>query len=162
MTDRTFSWVWGIIEDIIGDIEESLDINERKRLRFHRAYDRNKSEVVIKEEYTTIRNRLKANYYSRKALDTESNLIDHHKIAACFCQALLQKKIFIFDMDDDISPEMLLCNYRLAYTASLSIIYIFMLDWYISTGNTSIVSKLVEQQQLLAPQTTTTHASYHE
>lgn len=163
MDRETFEWIWKRIEPNIDAIENALDSAERMRMHFRRVYEKEKALEVILQEYNTVRNALKADYYkNHEPEDGESNLIDHHKIAACLCQALLQKKIFTFNMDDNISVEMLLSNYKLAYTASLTIIYLCMIDWYIYKCDNVVLAKLLAQKQLLGPGTTTTHAPYHE
>lgn len=162
MTVETFEWIWDTVEPNIAAIEDILDAKEKDRLHFHRVYTKEETKSVIYQEYDAIRKDLKAEYYKLHDPETvDSDLLDHHKIAACMCQALLKKKVFAFDMDDTISAEMLLSNYKLAYISSLAIVYLFMLDWYITQGNKTIVDQLLNQQQLLAPKTTKTHASYH-
>lgn len=159
MNSDTSEWIWQQIESTIGNIVDSFSSEEKNKFGFRLTYEK-KTRNVIFSEYELIRNELKQKIYSDA--ERPKAKIDQHKIAACFCKALIQKKVFSFDIDDSITPRMLLSNYELAYTVSLRIIYIYLLDYYSGTGNYEIFQKLMEQKTLAVPDTTVTHDKYHE
>ena len=115
---------------------------------------------MILNEYRIVRDELKRKCYSES--NRFNSRIDQHKIAACFCKALIQKKVFSFIVNDNISSKMLLSNYELAYTVSLRIIYIYLIDYYILQNSIDCLNKLIKQECLLVPETTESHDAYHE
>lgn len=162
MKKKTFQWIWSNIELNIQAIEDGFTEEEKERFNFRRVYKKDKAASVIMKEYGRIKDDFKREYYkSLEPKNAQGTLIDHHKIAACLCKALLNKKIFVFDLNDSISVEMLLSNYKLAYAASLTILYINMLEWYANKGDIDLNS-LMEQKTILdEPGTSKTHLNYH-
>lgn len=164
MKEITYKQLWEQIEKSIVEVEKSLSPDEKERLRFHRTYGENSKQEVW-DEYIAIRDTLKSRCYSSQEASKQKEIrIDHHKIAACFCNVLINKKMFSFDIDDAISQGMLLSNYRLAYTVSLSIIYSYMLEMYASSqlaNKDDVLQKLINQKTLIAPATSVKHDQYH-
>ena len=162
MRRSVFDWFWNQIEMSIVEIENNIASKFENHWNFRRRYQDSEDACdIIYREYNTIRKRLKSRIYKNNA---GSRLIDQHKIAACLCNALINKKIFIFDMDDDIPAEILLSNYQLAYTVSLRVIYIFLIERYLTSEDAKmrmIARDLLNQKSLFAPQTTRTHDAYH-
>lgn len=163
MKDETFNWIWRQIELSAESIETEImkRYSGKESCDFHRTYGGN-AEKIIFREYTAIKDRLKARCYENQA-DAEDR-IDHHKIAACCCLALLNKKFFSFKICEDIPQEILLSNYNLAYTASLWIVYFHLVDAYSEAENEelrALALKLIDQGGLCVPKTTSTHDKYN-
>ena len=159
MLVESVDWVWKQISQTIEDITNTIDINEKDKYRFHLTYgDQTKKNVF--SEYNLIRDDLKRKCYSE--FDRSTAKIDQHKIAACFCRALIQKKVFSFNIDNSISSKMLLSNYELAYTVSLRIIYFYLIDYYSRFEDRKFLERLVDQKCLKVPETTGSHDAYHE
>lgn len=161
MTQETYDYIWTQVEKSIRSIENKFSQREKDKWEFKRAYG-SEYKAVIKEEYDTIKNQLKKRCYKEK--DNEENKIDQHKIAACFCDAFLRRKAFDFRMDNSIPYEMLLSNYMVAYSVSLQIIYLCLLDLYsgsLDPEKRKLASALMEHGQLWVPATTITHDQYN-
>lgn len=85
----------------------------------------------IFSDYEKNRDDLKQRFFFMKPdEEKKEHLIDIHKIAACFCKSALQNKMFLFDMREDIPTELFLCNYTIAYTISVGIMYENLLGEY--------------------------------
>lgn len=161
MKKYVFNWLWNQIEMSIADIENSINSRFEDRWNFRRRYQDSEAQSIIHQEYNKIKNQLKSRVYRN---NFGSRLIDQHKIAACFCNAFLNKKMYVFDMDDDIPGEILLSNYQLAYTVSLRIIYIFLVERYLSSDDPNmrkLAQTLLDRKTLAVPATTRTHDAYH-
>lgn len=161
MKKYIFDWLWNQIEASIVDIENRINCKFEDEWNFRRRYHGNEARNIIYQEYENVKKRLKSCVYRN---NTGSRLIDHHKIAACFCNAFLNKKMFVFDMDDNIPAEILLSNYQLAYTVSLRIIFIFLVERYLSSDDPNmreLAQTLLDHKMLAVPETTRTHDEYH-
>lgn len=162
MKTSTFDWIWTQVEDSIKSIEANFSEDKRNRWNFHLTYGTS-TKAVVKAEYDAIRDRLKSRCYS-KHIDKKLRRIDHHKIAACLCLALLNKKVFSFCIDDEIPDMMLLSNYDLAYTASLRMLYFHMIDAYEQLGDEDALrfaKTLRKNGRLIPPETAMSHDQYH-
>ncbi len=168
MKATTFEWLWEQVTDSIKNIENSLSkivMSDGKSAvdsyRFVRTYG-DRTKEIIKREYDKIRTKLKSQCYDTDHDENgEENRIDQHKIAACFCQTLLHKKVFSFEISQDTPVPMLLSNYELAYTVSLRIVYFYLIESYLNDGNEAIAYKLVEQKTLMVPRTSSSHDEYN-
>lgn len=164
MERETFDYIWGQVEKSICAIEGQFEPDIVARWNFRRAYGQEYSGI-IKSEYETIRDQLKVRCYKKVADDeVDDNKVDQHKIAACFCYAMLRRKAFAFDLDDEIPAKMLLSNYMLAYAVSLQIIYLCMIDLYLSSEDEEkrkLAKVLEDQGHLSVPETTKTHDPYN-
>lgn len=161
MKRETYDWLWCHIEKRIAAVEDSLSEVDKERLSFRRAYG-DKTKEVIWGQYKRSRDGLKERCYRKKKTFSKNvNLIDQHKIATCFCDALLTKKVFAFNMDNQIPQKMLLSNYTLAYSVSLLIIYVYLHDFYKKVSPSSVhLQRLQTQGTLVTPRTTTSHDKY--
>lgn len=161
MDITTYNWLWEKIEKQIADIESSLDSKEKRKFHFKIIHG-SKTKQVLLDEYNAVKKGLKTRCYSNETGIGESdNLIDYHKIAACFCCALINKKVFSFKIEDDIQPKMLMSNYILAYHVSIMIIYYCLLAFYIESPNYSKQAQdLRDARTLFTPHTS--HESYNE
>lgn len=164
MKPETFNYIWSQVEKSIGKIESKFTDDMKLKWKFERAYGREYSDI-IKTEYEAIRDHLKQRCYKKVSDDElDDNKIDQHKIAACFCYALLCKKAFVFEMNDDIPADMLLSNYMLAYSVSLQIIYLCLIDLYLCSEKREkkkLATDLQQHGSLWVPDTTTTHDQYN-
>lgn len=164
MEKETFDYLWKQFDKTIKSVESQFEKDVKEKWHFRRVYGQEYSEI-IHSEYDEIRDQLKSRCYKRSVEGgINDNKIDQHKIAACFCYAFLRRKAFSFDLNDDISPEMLLSNYQLAYLVSLQVIYLCLIDLYLSYKDEKkhiLADKLQHQGTLLVPETTKTHDTYH-
>lgn len=157
MKDETFNVIWDQIDETAQAIYQRLQ-PEGHFFRF--AYE-DHGKRVIWHEYDQIRTELKNRCYEQSNdMETDGHLIDHHKIAACFCKALVTKKLFTFKMDETVSEDMLRSNYELAYTVSLRIIYDYLVESYKHEGELLLKQKLLNQKCLYVPPTTPSHENY--
>lgn len=158
MKDETFEIVWKQVDETAQAICHRLK-SEGHDFRF--VYQ-DRGKKVIRKEYDRIRMELKKRCYELSTdWDNDRHLIDHHKIAACFCKALITKKLFVFHMDESISEDMLRSNYELAYTVSLRIIYDYLVESYKYEGKTDLKDALLAQKCLQVPETTPSHENYN-
>ena len=158
MDGETYEYIWERIERKIKKVQSQFSKEICERFHFDLTYGDNTKET-IRVQYEKIRDDLKLKCY-RSSVHKE-DLLDHHKIAACFCKALLQKKIFCFDVNDNTPMAMLRSNYVLAYTASLQIVYYYLADYYREFGPEECYSILLKKKTLEGPPTTVKHDSFH-
>lgn len=157
MTAETFEAIWKQVEETAQTILRRLE-PEGHNFRFSYL---DEGKWAVRSEYERIRKDLKARCYEPPVSgEDDAHRIDHHKIAACLCKALVTKKMFSFRMDENISKEMLLSNYELAYTVSLRIVYNYMVESYKHKGDTEHMRTLLEWKCLQVPETTPSHDGY--
>lgn len=159
MKIETFKWIWEQIQASIDEIMNRFDASHLGNSFHFRLLHGEETENVIKNRYIEIRDQLKRMCYSETEYD-EARL-DQHKLAACFCKAIIDKKVFAFDINDQTPPEMIRSNYELAYISGLRIVQIYMMDYYsYYYGEDSKCVKWLKQEKgLYGPPTT--HDSYH-
>lgn len=117
MDVETFNTVWQQIEETAQAIYRRL---QPKGHGFDFVYREDRGKRVIEKEYDRIRKELKARCYEPPIdPESDSHLIDHHKIAACFCKALIVRKLFTFQMGESVPEDMLRSNYELAYSNTM-------------------------------------------
>lgn len=169
MKVSTYDWIWDQINKSILEIEDSMSqlvlpggVRAIDELHFRRTYGSATKEEV-KDEYIRIRDQLKHQCYADANDENGAlNRIDHHKIAACFCKALLKKKVFAFDLRDETPPKMILSNYELAYTVSLRIIYIYLIEAYRNEKQFEFADTLIQGCTLQVPETSSSHDRYND
>lgn len=161
MQRETFDWIWAQINNTAHDILHRLDPNQQRK-DFKMTHSDMMGKAIIWDEYNKIRKDLKNRCYSKLIeSDGSEELIDHHKIGACLCKALIRKKLFTFHMDENTSEEILRSNYELAYTVSLRIVYVYMIYSLSTYGNPEQAKKLEEWKTLRVPRTTRSHDDYN-
>jgi len=171
MKEQTFEWLWKQMEadiyDLMGQITTACGEDKKRKFSFRMTYG-DETKHVIKDEYLEIKKELKKRCYSATEDDEEAHLIDQHKIAACFCKAFIRKKVFSFDLNENTPSEMILSNYTLAYTVSLRIIFLYLLDYYRDPKTNlsndlkkKCIAKLQASKTLIVPNTTPTHDKYN-
>lgn len=159
MKDINFDFLWDIlIVKLIEQLYKEFDKDKIEEFDI-RIKDKEIVKKNIYREYNKIRKSLKQKYYYKG--NSPNAKIDNHKIASCFCKSLINNKIFVFKIKKEISNELFLINYRLAYQVSIGIIYITLIDYYNCLGKTEIVNKLIKQKTLLVPNTTEGHDDYN-
>lgn len=111
--------------------------------------------------YVENRSELKENFFYRGVnQNTDENLIDIHKISACFCKSVIENKVFRFKLIDQIPVQILLCNYCAAFSISVGIMYFNLLAEYKRGQKDVLYNKLKEQKQFYFPPTNPGHDSY--
>lgn len=159
MKVETFKWVWAQIQKTIDEIQGRFILSGvSDSFNFQLLYGE-RTEDFIKNRYIEIRDELKRMCYPETKFDDA--LLDQHKLAACFCKAIIDKKVFTFDINDQTPEEMIRSNYELAYISGLRIIQIFMLDYYKETygEESEYVNWLKKEGGLYGPHTS--HDPYH-
>ena len=146
----------------IQEIKNSLDENYGATDNYGLAIlDMDKYKENIYQSYNDTRDWLKKQFFrldSGKLMD--ENLIDIHKIAACFCKSMLDNKIFVFEMKEEIPVKVMLCNYALAFSASIGIMYLNLLGIYEKEQEKSKYDYLKEQKKFVFPPTNEGHDTY--
>ena len=164
MRDETFNYIWD--EIILKTISYLQDLFSDDA-KFEKYNFSTKNLGTIKREiysdYNTIRDHLKTNYYDATKNNCDSkNRIDNHKIAACICYSLIKNKVFSFNVYDNMPERMFTINYELAYTVSLGFIFTTLVAQYKKIGREDLANKLLKQEMLVIPQTTSGHDEYHD
>lgn len=159
----TYSFLWDrAIEPQIVNIAQSL----RKIYSAEQCYDfqireLNEYKEVLYTNYVEIKNSLKERFfYMGLNQGTDENLIDIHKISACFCKSVIENKVFRFILTDDIPVQVLLCNYCAAFSISLGVMYLNLLAEYKRDEKIVEYNKLKGQKQFYFPPTNSGHDSY--
>lgn len=161
MQRKTFDWIWIQINDTARNIIHRLD-PDRQRKDFKLTHSDMMGKAIIWNEYNKIRKDLKNRCYSSLIeSDGSEKLIDHHKIGACLCKTLIQKKLITFHMDQNTPEEILRSNYELAYTVSLRIVYMYMIYSLRKYGDPEQAKKLEGWKMLHVPHTTHSHDDYN-
>lgn len=158
--ERTYHFLWErAIEPQINNIAHSLE----KLYSVEQDYDfqiRDLQEYkeILYEGYIEIRDSLKEKFFFMGMAD--DNLIDIHKISACFCKSIIKNKVFGFKLAEKIPVPVLICNYCAAFSISLGIMYLNLLAEYKRKGEINQYNKLKDQKQLYFPTTNPGHDSY--
>ena len=109
---------------------------------------------ILYEEY---RDRTKSRFFDA-GIDGR-NLMDVHKIAACLTGALVDYRLFEYDLRDEAPTELLLCNYAAAFLAGLNVLYISKLSDLINNSPEDY-EKLFHRASFGFPETTPGHDPY--
>lgn len=164
MQKETFDWIWGQINKTASDIISRLDPN-RQQKDFKLTHNDMMGKAIIWNEYNKIRKNLKSQCYSSlvdvDGTNGKGELIDHHKIGACLCKALIQKKLLTFRMDENTPEEIMRSNYELAYTVSLRIVYAYMIYFLRKYGSQKQAEELERWKMLRVPPTYPSHDGYN-
>lgn len=168
MKAESYNWVWEniilkSIKNIASAVKDELEKCQTD-INFHLVYDYDmegeclNTKKAIENQYVKIRDELKRMCYCTDQISLHT--IDQHKIAACFCKTLIQKKVFAFDITNDTPDCVLTSNYSLAYAVSLQIVYMYMCESYNRNKQLEYLRNLKNNKSLLGPKTT--HEPYHE
>ena len=160
MTNETYDYIWkNVIEPNIIEVSKPIQ-EEASTFSFKSSVDMRKVKTQILKRYKVKRDRLKELYHYGNSVK-EDNLIDCHKIAACFASVLFDYKVFSYEIKTGLTDDIFLANARLAYRVSLGIIYISLLFHYQKDGEGSIVDKLQNMEHLEVPPTNPGHDEYN-
>lgn len=158
MKKETFDYLWenefwGILKTIE---KRCLEIDQENRYNFT-LKECKKLKCDISAGYHTARNVLKRNYYIHS---DDNDKIDHHKIAACLCLSVLQNKPFTFKISKGMPNEILLSNYKAAYSISKTFVFLMLIAQYRAKGLDHYASALEARKVLAVPETSTMHDDY--
>lgn len=140
MKPNTARLIWEntlqIARDLVSDIDEEMI--QLTNLKVHEN-----SKTIVIAEYDKIKKKLKKDYYYKG--ESIDNRICHHKVASCFCNALIRKKIIHYDVSNMRSihfssnddKKILFINYKLAFFSGVDIVHNFLQDYYLTTDELS-------------------------
>lgn len=121
----------------------------------------NEYKECLYANYIETRDSLKDKFFFMGIKEkSDDNLIDIHKISACFCKSIIENKVFRFKLKEEILVPVLLCNYCAAFSISLGIMYLNLLAEYKKAGKIDQYNKLKNQKQFYFPPTNPGHDSY--
>lgn len=163
MKKKTYNFYWEkAILPSIQEIKETLDKDYKASDNYGLTIcNLEKHKEDIYTSYDITKNQLKKQFFKlddKKLMD--ENLIDIHKIAACFCKSMLDNKIFTFEMKEGIAVKVMLCNYMVAFSASLGIMYLNLLGIYKKEQENFKYNYLKEQKKFVLPLTNEGHDDY--
>ena len=132
-----FDFFWDFAINIaIEKINSEIDDDFRKYCNLHLKESKNYKQI-LKDSYTEKREWLKRVYLPH---EKEDACLDFHKLSAIICRCIIGNKPFVLDEDAaytyiktkstetelsvDWFTKNIYCNYRLAFYASLGILYI--------------------------------------
>lgn len=162
MLKSTYNYLWNTeFQPLIRDLEDQMNT----RFSADRNYgfciiDLEQYKKDIFDSYITIKEDLKKYFFYNSKPDVpEENLIDIHKIASCFCKAMIKNKVCKFRVDDEKIPfELILSNYTFAFFASIGILYQNMLADYRRTKYESYLE--LQKRYIVFPKTNPGHDSF--
>lgn len=121
----------------------------------------NEYKEVLYTNYSNNKNSLKEKFfYMGINQGFDENLIDIHKISACFCKSIIENKVFRFKLIENIPVQVLLCNYCAAFSISLGVMYLNLLAEYKREGKIAQYNNLKDKKQFYFPPTNFGHDSY--
>ncbi len=128
MQNRTFDKIWNDTIEISNELFDGFSQELKSETQ---ACIKDDKKKLVFDEYNRIKAHFKKNYYKNKKKD----LICHHKIASSYCSALIRHKVVRFDLKEvDVSnlevQKLCQINYKIAFLSGLSIVYNFMIDYY--------------------------------
>lgn len=165
MKQDTFDWIWNQL--IVKHIDEIISRYKRGgscvcdfRIKYDEESPYLRTKKDIQEQYELIRDNLKRMCYGRD--DIQEHSLDQHKIAACFCKALVEMKVFKFNFDESTPDDMIFVNYYLAYHVSLEIISLYLEASYIKKRqeNEEFLNTFNKMEELCVPESK--HGEYNE
>ena len=165
MKQETYDWIWQ--EVVVKQIDNILNKYKRNnvyicdfQLRYTEEKPYLQTKKIIQEKYETIRDNLKRICYAGD--DIRKHSLDQHKIAACFCKAFVDTKVFVFKYNENTPDDMLLVNYYLAHHVSMEIISLYLEASYIKRINEdkSLLESFYSTEGLITPKSK--HGEYHD
>ncbi|SFS00952.1 hypothetical protein [Anaeromicropila populeti] len=179
MNSNTFDAIWNVTIQIATQLIQRID--KKVAAQIDLCIVDSKKEMILKQ-YDKCRNELKEKYYQGVY---KNGLICHHKIASCYCSALIQHKIVRYDcMKIDLKYLAFLSedklksgiktkqenipflNYKIAFLAGLSIVYLYLLEYYETSEQLTenerefAVKILIERGNLEYPAVNDTHDDF--
>lgn len=156
-----FLWERAIEPQIINIAQLLRELYSAEQYYDFQIRELNEYKETLYTNYIEAKNDLKDKFFYRGVnQNTDENLIDIHKISACFCKSVIENKAFRFKLRDQIPVQILLCNYCLAFSISVGIMYLNLLAEYKREQKDAQYNKLKEQRQFYFPPTNSGHESY--
>lgn len=157
MNTSTFDFIWdNIVDPVIEQLYNKHSTFEDYNLQ---CYDMSVFKPLVRSEYESSKKELKKYFFNSG--DNNDRRIDIHKIGSCYCKALLKIKYFTFDHTPNVPVSLLLINYALAYYVSIGLIYLSLIDYYLSSSKGVYVQKLIDHHTVFVPTTNSGHDSYN-
>ena len=157
--DETYVYLWeNAFERAIQDVQNSISLDAKKEYNFALVQDLEKIKEDVLHEYNVQRKKVRERYFD--VGENESNLIDVHKICACFTAAMLKVRVFEYKGVVPIKAEIFYSNYTLAFLVGMHIMYLCMLSDYEKNKDKRLYNKLKEQATILFPDTNCGHDKY--
>ena len=156
MNQETYDYIWD--EVIYNKIKQLYDSFPNHVTTKYRPDSFEKLKDTIYKKYYLEKERLKELYHCG---GDDEQLIDIHKIAACFTKVLLEENIFHISLDEEISDDVFLINAKLAYSVGLGLIRINLIFFYLEMGKEDLVKRLLDSEELQVPPTNNGHDEYN-
>ena len=161
MNNLTYDYIWDEIINI--HLEKIYNLYKNDIITAYNPNNYDKIKQTILEKYNFEKDRLKELYHCG---EDANNLIDIHKIAACFTKVLVNEKIFKFSLEEDIDDEIFLINAELAYYVGIDLIKLSLIYFYLEIDieeneRERILNELSEIDGLLTPPTNAGHDEYN-
>ena len=165
MTEPTFKEIFNlIIKPLIDEVEEDLDDDFKKATGFkcsnlERVYQN--CEPIYQSKREELKKLFYGAAYKGKPITSDPHYLDLHKIGSIVCYCLIKYKVFWFDenkawkyINDKFADQVpndwyvsnILINYKLAFHASIAIIY-YKILFDANDNNDFELYKLVETRQ---------------
>ena len=147
---RHYAQIWDkVIKNLLRVVEEECD-NEFSGSCNLQTKPLDEWKKSLEVEYRTLRRSLKESCYGNRK---DEGVLDGRKLAAVFCKALINEKVFCYDIDKAFSilekqkkklaPDAfnlwavhnVLLNYKLAYYVSLQLVYLTLLESLLASGH---------------------------
>lgn len=159
MTDKTYLYLWeNAFENAINDIMNSIS-DEKKQaysLSYKNDYERKKEDILY--EYNIQRRNIREKFFDIGK--DGKNLIDVHKICACFTAAILKVRVFEYTEKLPIALEIFYSNYTLAFLTGIHILYLSMLSDFSKLEDKRLFDMLKKQSTIMFPETNIGHDEY--
>lgn len=162
MKKETYDYLWkNAIVPAIMDVEKSIseEIRKEYRVTYHENLEEKKRRIF--EEYDTQRCKVRKKYFDTGKDD--ENLIDIHKICACFTAALLEVRIFDYKKIDSSDPKKMAVfysNYSVAFLTGIHMMYLELLSEFQRSHDTDLFNLLKDQKTFIFPETNSGHDGY--
>lgn len=139
-----------VLKSISSEIQSEYHLEylkklEEKKQRILKEYDSNR--ILVRERYFEIG-------------ENGQNLIDIHKVSACFTAAMVKIRIFDYDKKNVVPPELFYSNYTVAFLTGMHIMYLGLLSEYDRLNQKELFDLLSSKKKLSLPQTNEGHDSY--
>lgn len=124
MKRTTFNYIWenGInkaIKDVWKDIQK-YDSDYHIHNREDKIYE------TVLAEYNIARENIRNNFFYCGV--NKDKLIDIHKICSCITYAMVNVKVFSFEIKKEVPLKLLLANYTVAFLSGLYCLYLFIVS----------------------------------
>lgn len=159
MTETTFSYLWEeAVEKVVDNVWKSIPKKDIDKYHFIRN-DTEVAKIKIRQSYGEAREKVRSIYFD--VGEDETNLMDVHKVCSCFTKALLEIKMFHYDLgDEEVSLKLVYSNYEAAFLIGIHMMYLFLLSDYDAQGSIGYYEKLEKQATFYFPETNPGHDAY--